>query len=96
MLSHLVTKNIKKWLSAPDPSTERKAGLDQRSEGTAKWILRDPAFKKWRDWDGNNVLWLHGKCESFVQDEFKRCSSVATTAGTGKSVLWYGVFSVLL
>ncbi|KIJ34077.1 hypothetical protein M422DRAFT_70295 [Sphaerobolus stellatus SS14] len=68
-----VDENIRKWLSAPDPSIERNAALNERQDGTGDWFLQTEAFKQWRMSGGNSVLWLHGQ--------------LAITAGSGKTII---------
>jgi hypothetical protein len=29
-------------------------------EGTGKWLLDDPIFKRWKDDSASSILWLHG------------------------------------
>jgi len=52
-------REIIKWLSAPDPSTNYNKALEQRYEGSGLWFLESDAFAKWKT-GRNSFLWLHG------------------------------------
>jgi hypothetical protein len=52
-------REIIKWLSAPDPSTNYNKALEQRYEGSGLWFLESDAFAKWKT-RRNSFLWLHG------------------------------------
>ncbi|KAF9056915.1 hypothetical protein BDP27DRAFT_1454269 [Rhodocollybia butyracea] len=54
---------IRKWLKAPDPSTNFVAACDKRTPGTGEWILSDPQFVEWRE-ATSGVLWIQGKVGS--------------------------------
>jgi hypothetical protein len=41
-------REIIKWLSAPDPSTNYNKALEQRYEGSGLWFLESDAFAKWK------------------------------------------------
>ncbi|KAJ6529918.1 hypothetical protein DFH09DRAFT_1093884 [Mycena vulgaris] len=65
---HLVQvhHDIKEWLLATDPTTDRNAALAKRQEGTGNWFLQTEAFKKWRSSGGNPVLWLHAQYKGAI------------------------------
>jgi Cdc6-like AAA superfamily ATPase len=48
-----------KWLSPPDPSTNYNKALQQRQEGTGRWLLQMSLFRKWQT-QKHSFLWLHG------------------------------------
>jgi Cdc6-like AAA superfamily ATPase len=48
-----------KWVSPPDPSTNYNKALQQRQEGTGRWLLQRSLFRKWQT-QQNSFLWLHG------------------------------------
>jgi hypothetical protein len=52
--------DIRKWLKAPDPSTNFVAACDKRTPGTGDWIFSDPQFVEWRQ-AAFGVLWIQGK-----------------------------------
>jgi Cdc6-like AAA superfamily ATPase len=52
-------REIKKWLSAPDPSTNYSNALEKRYEDTGLWFINGEAFERWKE-RPNSFLWLHG------------------------------------
>lgn len=52
-------RQIKGWLSAPDPSTNYMNALEKRHKGTGLWFTRSKAFKRWKE-QPDSFLWLHG------------------------------------
>ncbi|KAF9065998.1 ankyrin repeat-containing domain protein [Rhodocollybia butyracea] len=55
--------DIRKWLKAPDPSTNFVASCDKRTPGTGQWIFSDPQFVEWRE-ATSGMLWIQGKVGS--------------------------------
>ncbi|KAF9065989.1 ankyrin repeat-containing domain protein [Rhodocollybia butyracea] len=55
--------DIRKWLKAPDPSTNFVAACDKRTPGTGEWIFSDPQFAEWRE-ATSGILWIQGKVGS--------------------------------
>ena len=53
-------KAIRRWLSAPDPSTNYQNGRRNRHATTGTWFLKSENFVQWMS-DDNSILWLHGK-----------------------------------
>jgi hypothetical protein len=53
-------KDIREWLSPPDPSTNLNAALDLRHPGSGQWFLQGSEFATWRKVP-NSFLWLNGK-----------------------------------
>ena len=52
-------RNIRKWVSAPDPSTNYHKAHKQRQAGTGLWILESAKFKKWKEAKASR-MWLYG------------------------------------
>ena len=52
-------KNILKWLSAPDPSTNYHKAQKVRQADTGLWLLHHPRFLAWKT-SAASRLWLHG------------------------------------
>lgn len=40
-------RQLRKWLSAPDPDTNLKKALDQHHDGTCLWFLKGEVFRGW-------------------------------------------------
>jgi len=52
-------KDLRNWLSAPDPSVNYNTATDARHEGTALWFIGGDAFRDWKV--SNSLLWIYGK-----------------------------------
>jgi Cdc6-like AAA superfamily ATPase len=52
-------REIRDWLSAPDPSTNYENALEKRHEGTGLWFTCGHAFEDWKK-QPSSFLWLHG------------------------------------
>ncbi|KAF2259137.1 hypothetical protein CC78DRAFT_586295, partial [Lojkania enalia] len=52
-------RDIKRWISPSDPSTNYNKALQQRQEGTGLWFLQSPAYVQWKT-QPNSSLWLYG------------------------------------
>ena len=52
-------KDLKNWLSPPDPSVNYNTASDARHEGTALWFVESNAFKEWKE--SSSLLWIFGK-----------------------------------
>jgi hypothetical protein len=78
-------KDIRNWISPPDPSVNYNTASDARHEGTSLWFMACDAFKSWKESD--SLLWIYGK------RTFPRPSSLLwsfiSIAGSGKSVLTF-------
>ena len=75
-------KAIRRWLSAPDPSTNYQRGCRSRHEMTGTWFTQSEAFERWK-MDENTILWLHGKpgcgktvlCSTIITDILCQCEA---------------------
>lgn len=52
-------KQIRDWLSSPDPYSNYKSALKKRQDLTGKWLLNDARYKDWLA-KKNSILWLYG------------------------------------
>lgn len=50
---------IHKWLSPSDPSINLESNLEQRHQGTCRWLLDSDDYRSWRIAPGS-FFWLHG------------------------------------
>ncbi|KAI0320597.1 ankyrin repeat-containing domain protein [Amylostereum chailletii] len=72
---HQVEKDIIRWLSPPDPSTNHNLMNESHHPGTGDWLLRGDVFKGWKS-DSASLLWIHGKpgsgksvlCSTIIQE----------------------------
>jgi len=54
-------KDIRNWLSPPDPWKNHHIARESRHEGTAVWLIQGDAFSEWKA--SGSLLWVHGKRE---------------------------------
>lgn len=52
-------REIRQWLSAPDPSVNHNAALNKRHPGTGSWFTESPKFTGWKT-DQSSYIWLQG------------------------------------
>src|SRR5260221_12500114 len=52
-------KDLRNWLSPPDPSVNYNLASDAHHEGTAVWFIESNAFKTWKT--SSSLLWIYGK-----------------------------------
>ena len=86
-----VDAEILQWLAAPDPSTNLRHALEQRLDGTGKWLLESSEFLEWNT-RPSSFLWLQGFAGS---GKSILCSSVInelltqSTSSSGTAVCYY-------
>ncbi|KAI0296792.1 hypothetical protein B0F90DRAFT_1819818 [Multifurca ochricompacta] len=67
-------KDVRSWLSPPDPSKNHNIACETHHEGTATWFIEGKAFSDWKK--AGSLLWVHGKpgsgksvlCSMIIQD----------------------------
>lgn len=52
-------RDLRNWLSAPDPSTNHNIARSLHHEGTATWFFQGSIFKEWKL--KPSLLWIYGK-----------------------------------
>ena len=52
-------KDLRNWLSPPDPSVNYNIASDFHHEGSALWFIESNAFKTWKT--SSSLLWIYGK-----------------------------------
>ncbi|CAI6339356.1 unnamed protein product [Periconia digitata] len=52
-------ERIRRWLSAPDPSSNYQRALKQRQESTGLWFLENDQYVEWKT-TAASFVWLHG------------------------------------
>jgi hypothetical protein len=57
-------RDLRKWLCAPDPSTNHNIARGVHHEGTATWFFQGGIFKEWKS--KPSLLWIYGKREFFT------------------------------
>ncbi|KAH9964684.1 hypothetical protein BGW80DRAFT_1447977 [Lactifluus volemus] len=51
-------KDIRMWLTPPDPSTNHNIARTAHHNGTAAWFIQSETFQKWKT--SGSLLWIHG------------------------------------
>ena len=89
---HHLQKDIRSWLSPPDPSKNHNIAHAAQHDGTAEWFIHGSTFDKWIT--TGSLLWIHGKRMSFSHSSpslavfnFSRPNKLV--AGSGKTILSY-------
>jgi hypothetical protein len=54
-------RNVRKWLSPPDPWKNHNIACELHREGTAAWFLQGDTFSQWKASTPSSHLWIHGK-----------------------------------
>jgi hypothetical protein len=54
-------QDLRRWLSAPDPSTNHNIACNAHHKGTATWFFEGRTYKGWKSTSSDSVLWIHGK-----------------------------------
>ncbi len=56
---HHLQKDIRSWLSPPDPSKNHNIARGAQHDGTAEWFTQGSTFEAWKA--TGSLLWIHGK-----------------------------------
>ncbi|KAH9013201.1 hypothetical protein EDB85DRAFT_983713 [Lactarius pseudohatsudake] len=59
MSRNQLRRDLRNWISPPDPSINYNTACGAHHKGTAAWLTRGDAFKYWRA--HGCLLWVHGK-----------------------------------
>src|SRR5712671_5675271 len=59
-------KDIRSWLSPPDPSRNQNIARGAHHNGTAEWFTQGDIFERWKA--SGSLLWVHGKRTNFCHD----------------------------
>lgn len=54
-------RDIQRWLSPPDPSTNHDDFCKSRHDGTTSWFFESDALIEWKKTGSFKFLWIHGK-----------------------------------
>jgi hypothetical protein len=61
-----VQRNVKEWLSPPDPWENHNVVHDTRHDGTGTWLIQGDTCTKWKSSGRSSLLWINGKRQYFV------------------------------
>ena len=91
ILGERLLKDLRKWLTPPDPSTNHTIACDAQHERTAAWVFNEDVFKEWES--SGSLLWIHGKGMTLYAGSRVHMSLTTPgfVAGSGKSILWFGI-----
>jgi len=56
-------RDLRNWLSPPDPWKNHHIACESHHEGTAAWFLEGETFSEWKASGPSSLLWIHGKRE---------------------------------
>ena len=63
MIGDQLQKDIRSWLSPPDPSKNHNIARDSHYDGTGKWFTQGVTLERWKT--TGSLLWIHGKRTPF-------------------------------
>jgi hypothetical protein len=79
-------KDVQRWLSPPNPSTNQNFVRKARHAGTAAWFFESSALTEWQA--NGSLLWIYGKRTSLKAPMSHLSNTfIDPTAGAGKSTL---------
>ena len=61
-----VQRDVKSWLSPPDPWENHNAVHDTRHDGTGMWLIQGDTYANWKSSGRSSLLWINGKRQYFV------------------------------
>ena len=59
ILGKLLLKELKEWLTPPDPFTNYNIACSTQHDKTATWVFNEDIFTEWEL--SGSMLWIHGK-----------------------------------
>jgi hypothetical protein len=80
-------RDLRTWLSPPDPSTNHNIACAAHHRGTATWFFQGSIYNEWKSTP--SLLWIHGKRESHPTPHLTPPNGILRVAGSGKSILWF-------
>jgi hypothetical protein len=75
-LTFLLGREIRKWLSPPDPRKNYNITRESLHEGTARWFTEGDIFAEWKA--TSSLLWIHGKRLSISVPPFTQLVKLVT------------------
>ncbi|KAH9978508.1 hypothetical protein BJV74DRAFT_982074, partial [Russula compacta] len=74
-------RDIQRWLSPPDPSTNHNTAWEAHLDGSAAWFTQGRIFNEWES--TGTLLWIHGKpgcgksilCSWIIEEFNGKCES---------------------
>ena len=88
-------QDVRKWLSPPDPWKNHNLARETQHGGTGTWWIQGDTYAEWKSSGKNSLLWVHGKRQYSTLYSFLKLMVKDTSAGAGKSVIWYDDLSIV-
>jgi hypothetical protein len=82
-------QDVRNWLSPPDPWKNHNLARESRHCGTGTWWVEGDTYAEWKSSGASSLLWIHGKRPYFVLYSLLKLMVTASSAGAGKSIIWY-------
>ncbi|KAI9434678.1 hypothetical protein H4582DRAFT_2100870 [Lactarius indigo] len=85
-----VRRDLRNWISPPDPSINYNTACGAHHEGTAAWLTQGDSFKAWTT--SGCLLWIHGKPgsrKSIISSVIIRDLEVICNAGFASMAYFY-------
>jgi hypothetical protein len=90
-----VRRDVRNWLSPPDPWNNHNIVHKSRHSGTGIWWIQGDTYERWKSSGPSSLLWINGKRLYFAPIFLLELMVTATVAGAGKSVIWCNNFSIV-
>ena len=87
-------RNVRNWLSPPDPWKNHNLANESRHSGSGTWWIQSDAYAEWKSSSASSLLWINGKRQYSVFYSFLKLTTVSA-AGAGKSVIWCENLSIV-
>ena len=67
MTGERLQRDIRSWLSPPDPWKNHNIAHESRHGVSGAWLVQGDALSEWSAFGPSSLLWLHGKRRSYPQ-----------------------------
>jgi hypothetical protein len=88
-------RDVRNWLSPPNPWKNHNLARGSRHSGTGAWWIQGDAYAEWKSAGSGSLLWINGKRQYSAPAFPSRTDCYFFSAGAGKSVIWYGVSPIV-
>ena len=66
LIGDKLQKDVRQWLSPPDPWKNYNLGRESRHSGTGTWWTQSDSYAEWKCSGPSSLLWVNGKRQFFV------------------------------
>ena len=88
-------RNVRNWLSPPDPWKNHNVVHKSRHSGTGTWWIQGDAYAEWKSSGRSSLLWINGKRQYLWPYLSPKLTMIAFAAGAGKSVIWCDILPIV-